>query len=225
MGKVLGGDKRFWSPIAITSGLTIFFFGIGFTSISLILGIITFIIGIALLIIGFSTAPFRATPATESRQPESKGMRKTKMTEPEYETYKDERKSLVDALFDQARSFDKYVLTLAAGTFGLSLVFIKQIAPAPTAESWSFLIGAWCAFAISILLTLLSFLFSQQACLRQITILEETFFEDKPRDNDEAINIFTRVTQIFNWLSMLSFIVGVAFLIIFCVINLQFGVV
>ncbi len=44
-----------------------------------------------------------------------------------YEVYLDERKSLINTELEQARHFDKYILTLAAGTFGLSLLFMNQI--------------------------------------------------------------------------------------------------
>ena len=54
-----------------------------------------------------------------------------KTTDTGYEVYLEERKSLVTALLEQTRSFDKYVLTLAGGTFGLSFLFIKQIVPQP----------------------------------------------------------------------------------------------
>jgi hypothetical protein len=46
-----------------------------------------------------------------------------------YEVYLEERKSLVDAEREGSRSFDKAILTLAAGAFGLSLTFIRQIVP------------------------------------------------------------------------------------------------
>lgn len=45
----------------------------------------------------------------------------------EYQVYLDERKALIDAEREGARLFDKAILTLTAGAFGLSLAFIKQI--------------------------------------------------------------------------------------------------
>ena len=54
------GDKRFWSPIALTAGLTIVFFGISYMSASKCVGWIDIGFGIALLIIGFATAPLKS---------------------------------------------------------------------------------------------------------------------------------------------------------------------
>jgi len=96
-----------------------------------------------------------------------------------YQTYLNERKSLIDSAQEQARNFDKYLLTLSAGTFGLSLVFINQIAPNPLSSSLPFLFVAWVAFSISIISTLVSFQCSVRAHARQIEILENKFFEKK----------------------------------------------
>ncbi len=52
-----------------------------------------------------------------------------------YEVYLDERKLLVDAKREGAQSFDKAILTLAAGAFGLSLTFIKEVAPDAKSET------------------------------------------------------------------------------------------
>ena len=54
------GDKRFWSPIALTSGLTIFFFGISYMPVNKCVGWVDVIVGVALLIIGFSVAPLKS---------------------------------------------------------------------------------------------------------------------------------------------------------------------
>ncbi len=44
-----------------------------------------------------------------------------------YKVYLEERKLLVDAVREGARSFDKTILALASGAFGLSLTFIRQM--------------------------------------------------------------------------------------------------
>jgi len=227
----LRGDKRFWSPVAISLGLATFFFGV----ISLpatpdqVRGWVCIIVGIVLFIIGFSAAPFRESQQISSEPEKVVGNThassgKTNKSSPsneEYEVYRQERESLVNALQDQARSFDKYVLTLAAGTFGLSLLLVRQIAPQPIPDTLGLLIGAWFAFGTSILLTLLSFLFSQQACLKQIRIIEETLLREVPDHEGSLINPFTKLTQILNWFSMVSFIFGVILLAIFSFQNLM----
>ena len=216
------GDKKFWSPIAIGSGLVIFLFGIS-TVHTGSTGWFTIGSGLVLLVLGFWTAPIRES---SSRVEEQQHTTETDYdshsdsdhSEAVYQTYRDERKSLQNALLDQSRSFDKYVLTLAAGTFGLSFLFIRHIAPEPSTNTMALLVTAWCFFAISILMTLLSFLASQQACLRQIEILD-FWLHQRSEEKPESANVFTKVTRRLNWLSMVMFMSGVALLIIFAALN------
>ena len=58
------GDKRFWSPIAITSGLAIFFFGVTYeannaatVANNAAIGWVDIVFGIILMAVGFFTAP------------------------------------------------------------------------------------------------------------------------------------------------------------------------
>jgi hypothetical protein len=138
-----------------------------------------------------------------------------------YETYFQERTSLTNAELDQSRSFDKYILTLAGGTFGLSIVFIEKIAPHPEASTIWLLVTAWVAFGASILSTLISFILSQAACRKQREILELWYEKDGKLSKDEEENPFAAWTQWLNWTSMALFIVGVAFLAAFSVLNLS----
>jgi hypothetical protein len=129
----------------------------------------------------------------------------------------EERKSLVSALLDQSSSYDKWVLTLASGALAISLTFIEKIVPHPQTQTINYLIGAWSTFGLSILMTLLSFLFSQKACLKNIEIIENRL----KTNNYPASNKFTIVTGILNWLSMALFLTGVALLIVFAVNNIS----
>ena len=143
------------------------------------------------------------------------------MEDEKYEEYLlEERKALLFALLEQAKSFDRWVLTLAGGTFGLSLIFINQIAPSPQSGTVVFLVTAWTSFAISILLTLISFLFSQEACYRQIETVDKLLVQEIDREKTMPLNVFGKVTKCLNWFSMLIFIMGVSFLITFAVTNI-----
>lgn len=53
---ILKGDKKFWSPILISSGFTIFFFGISFTVVNLAIALFDIVVGIAFLAIGLCMA-------------------------------------------------------------------------------------------------------------------------------------------------------------------------
>jgi len=142
------------------------------------------------------------------------------MDKMKYEVYLEERKSLINAELEQARHFDKYILTLAAGTFGLSLLFIRQIAPQPETGIIWLLVTAWAVFGASILSTLISFLLSQEACSKQRKMLAEWYKENTEHKEEEIKNVFATWTKGLNWTSMSLFIVGVVFLIIFSTLNL-----
>jgi len=142
-----------------------------------------------------------------------------------YKLYLEERRLLIDAEREGARSFDKAILTLAAGAFGLSLTFIRQIVPNIEAGTLYLLISAWAGFAISMLFTLVSFLTSQRACARQREILEEEYF-DKSDNRDrkaQTKNKFAIWTDWLNRLSIITFIIGVILLALFSISNLREG--
>ncbi|MFA5065076.1 MAG: hypothetical protein WC566_06395 [Dehalococcoidia bacterium] len=136
------------------------------------------------------------------------------------ESLLEERKSLIFAIFEQSKSFDRWILTLAGGTFGLSLVFINQIAPNLQSGTLGFLVTAWVLFAISILSTLLSFLVSQETHYKQIKDIHELLKGETDRSKELPLNIYGRITKGLNYCSMSTFVIGVAFLITFAALNL-----
>lgn len=127
-----------------------------------------------------------------------------------YDVYVDERKLLIDAEREGARSFDKYILTLAAGALGLSLTFIRIIAPTASQKTVWYLFWAWGLFCLSILSTLVSFLTSQRACRIAVKILE-----GKKKNNHMA-----KVTLFLNIVSIIFFVGGTILLLIFSSKNL-----
>ena len=137
----------------------------------------------------------------------------------EHEAYRRRRNFLIDVGREQSRHFDKYILTLAAGTFGLSLLFVERIAPHPKDGTEWLLIAAWVAFGASILSTLISILLTQEASLKQIKMLDEQYKKHDLKEG-KTRNVFTTCTRILNWASMFFFITGVIFLIIFAASNL-----
>lgn len=139
------------------------------------------------------------------------------MTNDEYENYLDERKALLTAELEQAKLFDKYILTLASGSFGLSLLFIRQITPQPEAGTIWLLSFAWIAFGLSILSTLASLLLSQQGFSRQREILDEKY---KTNAKDDVNNAFVPWIKRLNLSSMGFFMAGVCLLAIFSIVNL-----
>jgi hypothetical protein len=137
----------------------------------------------------------------------------------DWKTYKEERTFLNNAILDQSKSFDKYVLTLSGGAFGISLIFIKDIVKTPQPIALSLLIAAWVLFGVSITFTLVSFLLSQEACKMQIEINRAILLE-----NDKTkipINVYGVITSVLNWLSGSVFIAGISSLAAFAIQNIM----
>lgn len=137
-----------------------------------------------------------------------------------YKVYIDERKSLIDIMLKESLAFDKAILTLASGAFGLSFTFINQIIPNIKNGTIYLLKSAWISFGISILITLTSFLTSIFACKKGIKILEVEYINDNRNKKGKNINYMTIITICLNILSILSFIVGTLFLTYFSINNL-----
>ena len=136
----------------------------------------------------------------------------------EHKAYLRRRNFLIDVEREASRHFDKFILTLAAGTFGLSLLFVERIAPHPKDGTEWLLIAAWAAFGASILSTLVSFLLGQESCSKEIEILDGRYRGDI-KDEKEIKNRFVTWTKWLNRVSMFLFIVGVIFLITFSALN------
>ncbi len=152
-------------------------------------------------------------------KPSSKKSEVPDTSDPNYEAYREERRALDNALLEESKNFDKYVLTIASGSFGLSLLFIRQLVPVWQPGTLPLLIASWSSFGASIFFTLLSLLISQLACLRQIRVLDNWLYE-KAGNQSSSKNLFKVLTHSLNWFSMLTFLSGVVLLILFATRNL-----
>ncbi|MGB7581754.1 MAG: hypothetical protein WBL85_04825 [Sedimentisphaerales bacterium] len=137
-----------------------------------------------------------------------------------YKVYLEERKFLVDAEREQSQSFDKAILTLAGGAFGISLTFIKDIVSNHEPVQLPWLILAWICFIVSMLSTLISFLTSQKACATQREILEALYCDEQDKKSNHE-NTAAERTSWLNWFSISTFIMGTIFLAIFSIVNLM----
>jgi len=121
------------------------------------------------------------------------------------------RQWLLSAYQEASRSFDKAIMTLAGGALGISIAFIRDVAPEPV-HKWA-LWTAWLLLASSLLLILASFLASQRAILdmvRQIDANVETVTRGRAAKATDCLNVLAAV----------SFVSGVVFLAIFALYNL-----
>lgn len=123
-----------------------------------------------------------------------------------YQLYLDERKLLVDAVREGARTFDKAILTLASGAFGFSIAFLKDIVPCPIPNTLCLLGWSWGFFSLSLIVILFSFLASQKACSLQIELTYKKLMNDT-----EEFNKWNVITDICNFASIIILVLAFVF--------------
>lgn len=126
------------------------------------------------------------------------------------------------ALLDVAKQYVTWVLTLASGALGLTLTFIKNIAPVVRPDSKLYLILSFIGLGLSIACTLSSLLFSQHTIEREIEVYQQSERCDDPNDRlkVDSRNSAATITRWLNGLSLFAFIVGVAMLCVFTIMNI-----
>ena len=134
--------------------------------------------------------------------------------------YLDGKKYVQQGLLATAEQFDKAILTLAAGAFGLSIAFLKDIAPEPLPWTKCLLAAAWGGFLASIASTLFSFQAATESFAEYERFIDERrAFPDKPPvvlgDAKNAM------TANLNRFSLFSFLFGAVLLAAFSFSNLN----
>ncbi len=142
-----------------------------------------------------------------------------------YEAYMRHREVLAEAGANQSRSFDKHVLALGAGALGISLVFLKDIAPCPDRHTLWALYISWICFIASMTITLVSFLCGKAAYSREIKEWDNKFASKSEYQKIKHKKIFSCITKGLNIISCCAFILGVVFLCLFAMQNLHRSVV
>lgn len=140
--------------------------------------------------------------------------------EKEYALYLEERKLLIDAARESARTFDKAVLAFGSAVFGFSIAFVKDIAPRPIPDTLIWLSGSWLLFSLGLLAVLLSFLFSHQACMYEIAVGENVL---RNKDYRRKRNPWGIATNCCNVLCIICLFSGLLFWSVFASDNLRYG--
>jgi hypothetical protein len=113
--------------------------------------------------------------------------------------------------YEAHRDFDKAIMSLSAGALGVSIAFIHNIAPDPRLAF--FLRIAWVAFAVSLILILISFQTSKRALRHEMTTSAET------PGAEGTGGRFGKLTKMANSASATAFGLGVVALTIFALSN------
>ena len=122
-------------------------------------------------------------------------------------------------LLSGAQQHDKAVLTLAAGALGLSISFVRNIAPNPSDGTLWMLAVSWLLFLLAITSTLASFQTSIHAFRRHDKILD-LIHGGKDKAEGPAKNSWITATLVLNLVSPACFIFGAMFLATFSYTNL-----
>lgn len=129
------------------------------------------------------------------------------------------REVLIKVSFDQQNSYDRNVLVLASGALGVSLIFIKDIAPGPLYAVPFALFGAWALLVICLLSTLISFVTSKKAIDLQIAIVDRQIENESYADEERRRHCFSTATAFTNHASYILFILGIILLCLFAFSN------
>jgi hypothetical protein len=136
----------------------------------------------------------------------------------EHALYVEERKALIEAARDSAKTFDQAVLAFGSAIFAASVAFLKDVAPHPLPYTLKWLELSWVLFSVGLLGALLSFLFSHRACMFEVEIGGETLF--KP-DYKRPKNRWSNLTDICNYSCIALLFVGLITWSLFAVENLS----
>lgn len=123
--------------------------------------------------------------------------------------------------WDQDAKSDKWILTLASSSFGLSFAFIDKIVPLSSSSYRELLLSAWACFAMVLILELCGFMIS--SFLHSSLANEERknislkYRGEIPENKDRTI--FFNSVSICGYISMLSFIGGIICLLLFIARN------
>lgn len=123
------------------------------------------------------------------------------------------------------RDYDKWMLTLSGGAFGLSMLFLKDIVPVSRVQFVIFLLLAWLFFAVCLAAILLCMLISQRGSEQLLKIAEREYAREATEDLWDRVNRESarrpesRIVGCVNWLSWGSFLFGIVSLSIFAYLN------
>lgn len=135
-----------------------------------------------------------------------------------YDQFIAERQKLVDARARGQQRIDQIVTGGAAGALVLSITFLEKIAFSQHSLVWTLLVASWLLLLLSLALSLLAHYVGCQAFESQIQEFDEAYIEER---RCRAINQRTRLAQILDYSRSIIFVIGIAFLACFAIINVR----
>lgn len=130
------------------------------------------------------------------------------------------RDGLCDNRDSSQDSYDKAIMTVAAGALGLALGFVKPnpASAAPIVGKW--LIWTACgAFTFSLLSVIYSYRLSFQSFTKQIVFVDDPLNRERVYQERPG-GWYARLTEFLNWASFWTLLVGIVTLATFVIRNL-----
>jgi hypothetical protein len=138
------------------------------------------------------------------------------------ELHDEYRKKVWEDTKSGTENFDKYLLTFSSGALGLSLAFIKDVAPIGHAVWIPSLFASWLAFLLCILVTLISFRISILALEAMVPHLNDFYLNSNAEAFDKhRQNWLTKAVEWCAWAGIILFVCGVFFTMMFVYANIR----
>lgn len=136
-----------------------------------------------------------------------------------YDTHRDK---VWEDIKSGTESFDRNILTLSSGALALSLAFIKDIVPIGKTVFVAWLFASWTAFALCILVTLVSFRISIHALEKTIPHLRKYYLESQADSFDKHLeSLWTKAVDWCAHLGIFFFFVGLVSTMVFVTANIR----
>ena len=133
-------------------------------------------------------------------------------------------KIYLDAAKESGTSFARYVITLSAGAFVLSITFVKEFASDNFLLVNYLLFISWFLFWFSISAILISFFISQIGNMLGIKLLNKSIKKHDSDEKSQKLNKYNRWIIFLNFFSIAGFILGSLLLALFAVFVCKGGV-
>jgi hypothetical protein len=133
--------------------------------------------------------------------------------------HRESREDLLKRLLSNTENFDKNLLTLASTLLAGSVAFIRPAPNSPGVIHAAVLAWSWGMLGVAIASTMVSFLTSQSAVERQLSLIFEYYI----KGNDKSLtgtNAMAVVTLWLNRFAGFAFLVAVALTIWFAILTI-----
>jgi hypothetical protein len=127
--------------------------------------------------------------------------------------------NLIDLGNESLRTFDKAILALSSGAFGLSVVFLKDIAGPPPYIASIYLFLGWGGFLVATIVNVMSYLLSCADAQRERARVDECAAEGKLYSPGK--NPYRKMTLWANSVAFIFFILSIISLAAFAFLNVN----